>query len=128
MPHITGGSAKPFRTGAYIEGTRMTDELYMKSGYCLVEAVIKQAAYDYRAARKYIRENPNDDTRNARGTVISVSKFFMGTWFQDLCPILDGEDIICKLKYEEDLKDERSKAHFRRTCKTRGDYNSKIGL
>lgn len=128
MPHIIGGSEKPFRTGEYREGTRMTDELYIKSGYRLVEAIIQQAAYDYRAARKYIRDKPNDDARNARGTVLSVSRFFTGTWFQDLCPILDGEEIIRNLKYQEDMKDARPKAYFRRTNKTRHDYNSRKGL
>lgn len=127
MPHITGGSEKPFRTGEYREGTRMTNELYTKSGYRLVEAIIQQAAYDYRKAREGMRKHP-DDCRIARGTAQSITRFFTGLWFQDLCPILDGEEIIRKLKYEEDIKDERPKAHFRRTNKTRHDYNTRKGL
>lgn len=129
MPHIIGGSEKPFRTGEYREGTRMTDELYIKSGYRLVEAIIQQAAYDYRQARKHIRRNKGaDDCRAARGTCREAERFFTGLWFQDLCPILDGEEIFRNLKYEEDKKDERPKAHFHRTNKTRHDYNSRKGL
>lgn len=129
MPHIIGRSEKPSRIGEYREGTRMTDELYIKSGYRLVEAVIQQAAYDYRQARKHIRMNKGkDDCRAARGTCREVERFFIGLWFQDLCPILDGEEISRNLKYEEDKKDERPKAHFHRTNKTRNDYNSRKGL
>lgn len=129
MAPIIGRSEKPFRTGEYREGTRMTDELYIKSGYRLVEAVIQQAAYDYRQARKHIRTNKGaDDCRVARGICRSIERFFIGLWFQDLCPILDGEEIIRNLKYEEDMKDARPQAHFHRTNKTRNDYNSRKGL
>ena len=129
MPHIIGKSEKPIRIGEFREGTRMSYELYNKSGFRLVEAIIQQAAYDYRQARKHIRMNKGaDDCRVARGTCRSIERFFTGLWFQDICPILDGEEIFRNLKYEEDMKDERPKAHFRRTNKTRHDYNSRKGL
>lgn len=83
MPHIIGGSEKPFRTGEYREGTRMTDELYIKSGYRLVEAIIQQAAYDYRQARKHIRMNKGkDDCCVARGACRSIERFSLGYGFK----------------------------------------------
>lgn len=56
----------------------------------LANAIIKQAAKDYKAAKK---------SRNS-GRIAELRKFFRSSWFQVLAPNIDGDWLIRKLDEE----------------------------
>lgn len=63
----------------------------------LANAIILQAAKDYRAARCKLKKNPNNHT--AQTEIDSVERFFRSKWYRCLTEI-DGEMLIKKLKEE----------------------------
>lgn len=63
----------------------------------LTNAIIIQAVYDYRKAIAELKTHPFNHT--ARGTRVSVLKFFRSEWYRQLTDI-DGELIIKKLNAE----------------------------
>jgi hypothetical protein len=68
----------------------------------LIQAVVLQAAEDYRLARQVLRRRPDRET--ARLMVRDVERFFRSEWFTRITG-LDGRTILEKLKGEE--KDDR---------------------
>ena len=65
----------------------------------LANAIIEQAARDYRAARRKLTKKPHDIT--AQKTVREVDLFFHSDWFRVLTT-LDGPKILMMLKEEFD--------------------------
>lgn len=65
----------------------------------LANAIIVQAAKDYRFYRKYAKRHPDDTW--AAGQMKNVEKFFKSTWADSLCGDLDAAYILEKLKEEE---------------------------
>ena len=64
----------------------------------LANAIIVQAAEDYRAALKKIKAHPkNKDVINE---ALRIERFFRSGWYQRLTNV-DGEFLICKL--QEDI-------------------------
>ena len=64
----------------------------------LANAVIAQAAEDYRAALKKIKAHPKN--KDAIDEALQVERFFRSGWYQRLTNV-DGEFLICKL--QEDI-------------------------
>lgn len=63
----------------------------------LINAIILQAATDYRNALERMKEFPKD--RDARHTKRECEEFFRSTWFLDISDA-DGDLIIKKIKTE----------------------------
>ena len=63
----------------------------------LANAIIEQAAKDYRFASRKLRKDPYHPT--SLGTVREVEKFFQSEWFKTLTTA-DGETILNMLKEE----------------------------
>ena len=63
----------------------------------LANAIIEQAAKDYRAAQRIRRRHP--DNYSAHKTVLEVEQFFRSDWFAVLSEI-DGEVLLRMLKEE----------------------------
>ena len=63
----------------------------------LANAIILQAAKDYRAARRKIRKKP--DNREAQAEIASIRRFFLSQWFSALSDA-DGSYILRKLDGE----------------------------
>lgn len=63
----------------------------------LANAIIIQAAKDYKKALRRLKNYPGD--RDARRTVCGCEKFFRSDWFQILTS-LDGELLLKKLRRE----------------------------
>ena len=63
----------------------------------LANAIIEQAAKDYRAAQRIQRRHP--DNYSAHKTVLEVEQFFRSDWFAVLSDI-DGEVLLRMLKEE----------------------------
>ena len=71
----------------------------MEDGWeLLIQAVVLQAAEDYRLARQVLRRRP--DHIRAMKTARDVEGFFRSAWFVTLTG-LDGREILEKLKGEE---------------------------
>ena len=66
------------------------DEAYIK----LSNAIIIQAAKDYRAALKRLKKHPHDT--DARGVKNECERFFRSQWYSQLTSV-DGEFIIRKI-------------------------------
>ena len=64
----------------------------------LANAVIAQAAADYRRLLKRAQKNPAN--REALDEALQVERFFRSGWYQRLTNV-DGEFLICKL--QEDI-------------------------
>ena len=64
----------------------------------LANAVIAQAAEDYRRLLKRAKKNPAN--REALDEALQVERFFRSGWYQRLTNV-DGEFLICKL--QEDI-------------------------
>ena len=65
----------------------------------LANAIVEQAAKDYRAARKKLAKNPYNPS--AQKTVRDVEEFFHSDWFRVLTT-LDGEQLLTMLKEESE--------------------------
>ena len=64
----------------------------------LANAVIAQAAEDYRRLLKRVKKNPAN--REALDEALQIERFFRSGWYQRLTNV-DGEFLICKL--QEDI-------------------------
>ena len=64
----------------------------------LAQAIILQAAKDYRAARKKAKYNPKN--KEAKLMIQDCESFFRSDWFSALTGI-DGQMLLEKLKEEE---------------------------
>ena len=71
----------------------------MNSYEMLANAIVVQAAKDYRAARRKLLKDPY--SINALKTVKEVEVFFRSDWFKVLTPV-DGGTILKLLKEEFD--------------------------
>lgn len=65
----------------------------------LVNAIILQAAKDYRMALKSLKANPRN--RTAKADKDEIERFFRSGWFSVLTSV-DGEMLIRSLKMEVD--------------------------
>lgn len=73
----------------------------------LANAIVQQAADDYRSAKRYLAKHPEipEDKKaiynwvNANKTVVECEAFFRGDWIKMLTN-LDGREILAKLKEE----------------------------
>lgn len=63
----------------------------------LANAVIAQAAEDYRAALKKIKAHPKN--KDAIDEVLRIERFFRSGWYQTLTSV-DGECLIRRLQAE----------------------------
>ena len=63
----------------------------------LVNAIILQAAADYRRGLKKLKKNPQN--RDVLNEVMQIEKFFRSSWYQVLTTV-DGEFLIQKLRKE----------------------------
>ena len=63
----------------------------------LANAIIEQAAKDFRAAQKKLKKNPNNVT--AQRTVREVEVFFLSDWFKVLTAV-NGPAILKMLREE----------------------------
>lgn len=72
---------------------KMPDDPYER----LANAIVIQAAEDYRAALKRIRRNPNN--RDAVEEALQLERFFRSGWYQVLTSV-DGEYMIQRLQEE----------------------------
>ena len=63
----------------------------------LVNAVIAQAAEDYRAALKKIKAHPKN--KDAIDEALRIERFFRSGWYQTLTSV-DGECLIRRLQVE----------------------------
>lgn len=61
----------------------------------LANAVIAQAAEDYRRLLKRAKKNPAN--REALDEALQIERFFRSGWYQRLTNV-DGEFLICKLQ------------------------------
>ena len=68
------------------------------NGYChLAEAIVVQAAKDYREARRRFYKNPAD--RQARLKMRDTEHFFKSQWYEELTTF-DGKALLRKLEEE----------------------------
>lgn len=77
-----------------VAGSKQTGDPYEN----LANAVIAQAAEDYRRLLKRAKKNPAN--REALDEALQVERFFRSGWYQRLTNV-DGEFLICKL--QEDI-------------------------
>nr|DAZ24955.1 MAG TPA: hypothetical protein [Caudoviricetes sp.] len=63
----------------------------------LANAIIIQAAKDYRAAAQKLKRNPRNHLAQAEAD--SIERFFRSNWYKSLTEV-DGEMLIRKLKEE----------------------------
>ena len=63
----------------------------------LANAIILQAASDYRRNLKKLKKNPQN--RDVMNEVLQIEKFFHSPWYQVLTTV-DGEFLIQKLRKE----------------------------
>lgn len=65
----------------------------------LANAIIIQAAKDYRMAKRKLRRKPGN--KDAKAEAESIERFFRSDWFRALTEV-DGEMLIRKLNEEVD--------------------------
>ena len=63
----------------------------------LANAIVIQAAKDYRAALRHIRRKP--DSKVAQAEITELERFFRSEWYRCLTSV-DGEALMKKLKEE----------------------------
>lgn len=63
----------------------------------LCEAIIVQAAKDFRAATRHLKKYPDD--KQAQANTLSLECFFRSDWFSMLS-MTDGEHILKRLRRE----------------------------
>ena len=77
----------------------------MEDGWALLsEAIVLQAAEDYRTALRALRRRP--DLRPARRRRTALERFFRSRWFSTLSG-LDPERLISALREEAEPRDKR---------------------
>ena len=74
-------------------GKNLAEEPYER----LANAIILQAASDYRRDLKKLKKNPQN--RDVVNEVLQIEKFFHSPWYQVLTTV-DGEFLIQKLRKE----------------------------
>ena len=74
-------------------GKYLAEEPYER----LANAIILQAASDYRKNLKKLKKNPQN--RDVMKEVLQIEKFFYSPWYQVLTTV-DGEFLIQKLRKE----------------------------
>lgn len=74
-------------------GKYLVEEPYER----LANAIILQAASDYRRDLKKLKKNPQN--RGVQDEVMQIEKFFHSSWYQVLTTV-DGEFLIEKLRKE----------------------------
>lgn len=74
-------------------GKNLAEEPYER----LANAIILQAASDYRRDLKKLKKNPQN--RDVRNDALQIEKFFRSPWYQVLTTV-DGEFLIQKLRKE----------------------------
>lgn len=74
-------------------GKYLAEEPYER----LANAIILQAASDYRRDLKKLKKNPQN--RDVMNEVLQIEKFFRSPWYQVLTTV-DGEFLIQKLRKE----------------------------
>ena len=74
-------------------GKYLAEEPYEK----LANAIILQAASDYRRDLKKLKKNPQN--RDVMNNVLQIEKFFHSPWYQVLTTV-DGKFLIQKLRKE----------------------------
>ena len=74
-------------------GKNLAEEPYER----LANAIILQAASDYRRDLKKLKKNPQN--RDVMNEVLQIEKFFRSPWYQVLTTV-DGEFLIQKLRKE----------------------------
>ena len=79
---------------------KLTDEVLKENIRNLANAVVKQAADDYRLALHGREQKFTENTAGFdRG---ELEEFFRSSWFQALCD-LDGEELMKQLKEDEGI-------------------------
>lgn len=63
----------------------------------LANAIVLQAARDYRKALKGLKRNP--ENTDAMSDAEAIERFFRSQWYSELTSV-DGEFLICKLREE----------------------------
>lgn len=76
-----------------VAGSKQTGDPYEN----LANAVIAQAAEDYRAALKKIKAHPKN--RDVINEALRIERFFRSGWYQTLTSV-DGECLIRRLQAE----------------------------
>ena len=74
-------------------GKNLAEEPYER----LANAIILQAASDYRRVLKKLKKNPQN--RDVMNEALQIEKFFHSPWYQVLTTV-DGEFLIQKLRKE----------------------------
>lgn len=64
----------------------------------LVNAIVIQAAKDYRTALRKLKRNPRNQLAKAEAD--SIERFFRSDWYKSLTEV-DGEMVLQKLREEE---------------------------
>ena len=77
-----------------VTGTEVAMDPYEK----LANAIIIQAAKDYRAALRKLRRNPRNHP--AQAETDSIERFFRSGWYKCLTDV-DGEMVLRKLREED---------------------------
>ncbi len=73
------------------------EETKMDPWHSLANAIVIQAAKDYRVALRRLRRNPNN--KSALSEIVDLERFFRSEWYAALTNV-PGELLIQKLKEE----------------------------
>lgn len=73
------------------------EETKMAPWHSLANAIVIQAAKDYRVALRRLRRNPNN--KSALSEIVDLERFFRSEWYAALTNV-PGELLIQKLKEE----------------------------
>lgn len=73
------------------------EETKMDPWHSLANAIVIQAAKDYRVALRRLRRNPNN--KSALSEIVDLERFFRSDWYAALTNV-PGEALIRKLKEE----------------------------
>lgn len=73
------------------------EETKMDPWHSLANAIVIQAAKDYRVALRRLRRNPNN--KSALSEIVNLERFFRSEWYAALTNV-PGELLIQKLKEE----------------------------
>lgn len=81
----------------------------------LVGAIAEQAVKEYK--RAYRRKQKNPSSISAEESMISVERFFKGTWFKRLFPRLDGSALFDALCTECEKGKTKNKSYADKTAR-----------
>ena len=76
---------------------KKAEETKMEPWHSLANAIVIQAAKDYRVALRRLRRNPNN--KSALSEIVDPERFFRSEWYAALTNV-PGELLIQKLKEE----------------------------